>query len=141
MDGLVCLQSVCRLPATLGDPCNDTNTPCEQTAQCVEGDCVPLAQVGDECSPTFTPIIQCDSGLVCDDGRCVAIALAEVGEPCGSVDSVFTLCHGRAACDPGTELCEPLKDEGEMCEPTFTAPCRTGLVCLDGTCQSLTCGP
>jgi hypothetical protein len=156
---LVCIDRRCWEPPALGAACVGA-TECGPWLSCIEGACAPdpVAGAGDCC----TSEIPCPG--VCDGGRCAPTApigcgcVGDAGCPWDVSRCVEGICSLRpmlgdactttgppcfgSACHDGACV---LGREGDGCggdrdcdTPLVCGPgCRTGLICLSGTCGPL----
>ncbi|MEY4577455.1 MAG: hypothetical protein RL701_2158 [Pseudomonadota bacterium] len=104
------------------DADSDEGAPCAAGEACMQGHCT-HACGGDE--------FGCDTGMLCEDGRCIAAACAgvrcEVGKVCAA-GSCKAPCDG-VLCPLG-QVCR----SGVCKDPCAGVVCQTGSVCRLGAC-------
>ncbi len=110
------VSGVCQASAAVGESCSDT--PCVHVASCVDGVCAAKADLGAACGAAG-----CLGGLSCINNRCEA--LRKLGATCVAADQCWTTLCLDGACSAGREI-------GKVCD--FDAPCRSELMCVNGTC-------
>ncbi|MFL5318497.1 MAG: hypothetical protein ACJ790_02495 [Myxococcaceae bacterium] len=127
---------VCTPKLPSNTKCNPSQDLCaSRNEQCALG-----PDAGYICTPTRIPLngsctvlstIQCDTGLVCNSGKCTPSI--DAGDPCSNAGD--QLCGPSAYCvqpsDAGTATCRPLAQLGEPCS-------QSGVdqpICADTTCS------
>ena len=65
-EGLFCIDSTCRPPLGLGQPCEGSDT-CDEHLVCFEGKCLARPGLGQACSYDGPA---CDDEMTCDEETC-----------------------------------------------------------------------
>jgi len=130
--GLVCGQSHCVVPMTLGGACSDAR-PCRRSLLCRNGACAAKATEGSTCAAHT----DCAGGLLCNFdkfvcGRAIASDTRCSGaEPDGSV----LYCAAGSTCAQDTSMCVPTAADGQSCSANGPPACLWPAFCAAGTCR------
>jgi len=137
--------SQCAEWAAEGDACS-LSSPCAPPFQCVTGTCATPLEAGDPCADSDTPCDSLQ-GLYCGtSGTCVTMGIAKVGEPCGSFNGVQAVCGGPDAMCSFPEngglagTCVPLLADGQPCGGSITTVCAPPSFCSNGVCSGFDAG-